>query len=222
MSLSEFPKAKGGATVRRSGVRKRPARDQLLTTMISFRQSTLEGGEDDDVRICLKCAAVVDEEDIECPNCGVDIETGVLSQKQKKKRKRKGPDIDLFPKVVWSGPKEFLIKNKTLAFRLIGAFSFFATIFCVSLFMAADYCIPDVPKCIECGDKFENVATNPPILAKFMCSNAKCGKDRPWGENSSHPVLGILDRTQRWCLYGMLLAPDHACRSSHYGPERFS
>ncbi|NQV23751.1 MAG: RDD family protein [Rhodopirellula sp.] len=108
-----------------------------------FSALDLERGEDQDVRICPKCAVEVDEEDIECPNCGVDIETGVLSQKQKKKRKRKGPDIDLFPKVVWSGPTEFLKKNKSLALRLIGAFSLYATIFCVSLFMAADYCIPE-------------------------------------------------------------------------------
>ena len=174
------PKGKGGGDGQKKR-RKKAARPRPTADDDDFFSALdLDGGEDADVRICLKCAAVVDEEDIECPNCGVDIETGVLSQKQKKKRKRKGPDIDLFPKVVWSGPKEFLIKNKTLAFRLIGAFSFFATIFCVSLFMAADYCIPDVPTCIECGDKFENVATNPPILAKFMCSNAKCGKDRPW------------------------------------------
>lgn len=143
-----------------------------------FSALDLERGEDEEVRICPKCATKVDEEDIECPNCGVDLETGVLSQKQKKKRKRKGPDIDLFPKVVWSDPKDFLKKNQSLAFRLIGAFSLFATIFCVSLFMAADYCIPKVPSCIECGDVFENPGTNPSILAKFPCTD--CEKDRPW------------------------------------------
>ena len=143
------PKGKGGGDGQKKR-RKKAARPRPTAHDDDFFSAIdLEGGEDDDVRICLKCAAVVDEEDIECPNCGVDIETGVLSQKQKKKRKRKGPDIDLFPKVVWSGPKEFLIKNKTLAFRLIGAFSFFATIFCVSLFMAADYCIPDVPNVLS-------------------------------------------------------------------------
>jgi uncharacterized RDD family membrane protein YckC len=174
------PKGKGGGDGQKKR-RKKAARPRPTAHDDDFFSALdLEGGEDEDVRICPKCATEVDEEDIDCPNCGVDIETGVLSQKQKKKRKRKGPDIDLFPKVVWSGPKEFLIKNKTLAFRLIGAFSFFATIFCVSLFMAADYCIPDVPKCIECGDEFENVPTNPPILAKFKCENSKCGKDRPW------------------------------------------
>ncbi|MGZ0169309.1 MAG: RDD family protein [Planctomycetales bacterium] len=167
-----------------SGDGKKPRRKKAAAPRPSvddddfFSALDLEGGEDEDVRICPKCATEVDEEDIECPNCGVDIETAMLSKKQKKKRKRKGPDIDLFPKAVWSGPKEFLSKNKSLAVRLIVAFSFFATIFCVSLFMAADYCIPDVPSCIECGDVFENAGTNPPILAKFKCTD--CEKDRPW------------------------------------------
>jgi hypothetical protein len=143
-----------------------------------FSALDLEGGEDQDVRICPKCATEVDEEDIECPNCGVDIETGMLSQKQKKKRKRKGPDIDLFPKVVWSDPKEFLKKNKSLAIRLILTFSFFATTFFVCLFMVADYCIPDVPICLECDKEFTDVGTNPSILAKFKC--ATCDEDRPW------------------------------------------
>jgi hypothetical protein len=143
-----------------------------------FSALDLEGGEDQDVRICPKCATEVDEEDIECPNCGVDIETGMLSQKQKKKRKRKGPDIDLFPKVVWSGPKEFLKKNQSLAFRLIVVFSFYATTFCVCLFMAADYCIPDVPTCLECDKEFTDVGTNPAIWEKFKC--ATCDADRPW------------------------------------------
>lgn len=143
-----------------------------------FSALDLERGEDQDVRICPKCATEVDEEDIECPNCGVDIETGMLSKKQKVKRKRKGPDIDLFPKAVWTGPKEFLKNNKSLAVRLIIAFSFFATIFCVSLFMAADWCIPVVPSCIECGEPFTDAGSDPSILAKFKC--AKCEKDRPW------------------------------------------
>ena len=134
--------------------------------------------EDQDVRICTKCAAEVDEDDIECPACGVNLDTGVLSAKQKKKKKRKGPDLDLFPKVIWSGPAEFLKNNKSLAIRLIGAFSFYATIFCVSLFMTADYCIPDVPSCLECDKPFEDVGSNPSIWAQFKC--ARCDKDRAW------------------------------------------
>lgn len=172
------PKGKGGGDGqkprRKKAARPRPTADDEDF----FAALDLEGGEDEDVRICPKCATEVDEEDIECPNCGVDIETGLLSQKQKKKRKRKGPDIDLFPKVVWSGPKEFLKKNKTLALRLIVVFSFFATIFCVSLFMTADYCIPDVPVCLECEKEFTGVGTNPPIWATFKCDT--CDKDRPW------------------------------------------
>lgn len=171
------PKGKGGGggkPRRKKAARPRPTADDDGF----FSALDLDDGEDLDVRICPKCAAEVDEEDIECPECGVNLDTGILSAKQKKKRKRKGPDIDLFPKAVWSDSKAFLVKNKTLAFRLIGAFSFFGTIFCVALFMVADYCIPDVPACIECGNEFENAGTNPPILAKFSCTD--CETDRPW------------------------------------------
>ena len=108
-----------------------------------FSRLDLDKGEDQSVRICPKCAAEVDEEDIECLQCGVNLETGVLSAKQKKKRKRKGPDLDDFPKIIWKNSLDFLKKNKSLAIRLIGAFSLYSTIFCVSLFMAADYCIPE-------------------------------------------------------------------------------
>lgn len=141
------PRGKGAE----GGEGKRPRKKKAAAPKLSiddddfFSNLDLEDGVHDEVRICPKCAQEVDEEDIECPHCGVNIETGILSAKQKKKRKRKGQDPDDYPKLVWKGSKEFLAKNKSLAFRLIGAFSFFSTIFFVSLFMAADYCIPEDP-----------------------------------------------------------------------------
>jgi len=110
-----------------------------------FSALDLEGGEDQDVRICQKCATEVDEEDIECPNCGINLETGVLSSKQKKKRKNKGPDPDDFPKVVWKDSMAFLKKNMSLAIRLSLTFSTFLTIFLATLYMATIYCIPEDP-----------------------------------------------------------------------------
>ena len=110
-----------------------------------FSRLDLDGGEDLDIRICPKCAAEVDEEDIECPHCGVHLETGVLSAKQKKKRKRKGPDPDDFPKAVWKKSMDFLKQNKSLGFRLSLVFSVTLTIFLASLYMATVYCIPEDP-----------------------------------------------------------------------------
>ncbi len=110
-----------------------------------FAAIDLEGGEDLDVRICPKCATEVDEEDIECPACGVNLDTGMLSAKQKKKRKNKGPDPDDYPKVVWKDSMAFLKKNMSLAVRLSLTFSVFLTVFLATLYMATVYCIPEDP-----------------------------------------------------------------------------
>lgn len=108
-----------------------------------FAAIDLEGGEDLDVRICPKCATEVDEEDIECPACGVNLDTGMLSAKQKKKRKNKGPDPDDYPKVVWKDSMAFLKKNMSLAVRLSLTFSVYLTLFLATLYMATVYCIPE-------------------------------------------------------------------------------
>lgn len=71
----------------------------------------LRHAEDMDTPLCPKCAAEVDEEDIECPVCGVDLATGVLSEKQRYLRARKGPDSDLFYREAWSDSWEFLLEN---------------------------------------------------------------------------------------------------------------
>jgi len=77
----------------------------------------LRRAEDFDTPLCPKCAAEVDEEDIECPACGINLATGVLSEKQRYLRARKGPDTDLFYSKVWSDSWEFLLDNWRLAFQ---------------------------------------------------------------------------------------------------------
>ena len=126
---------------RKKASRPRPS----ITDENFFSALDLEAGVDQDVRICPKCAAEVDEEDIECPSCGVNLDTGMLSAKQKKKRKNKGPDPDDFPKVVWKDSMEFLKKNKSLAIRLSLTFSVYLTVFLATLYMAAVYCVPEDP-----------------------------------------------------------------------------
>lgn len=134
--------ASGGKSPRRKKAsRPRPSIDDENF----FSALDLEAGVDQDVRICPKCAAEVDEEDIECPECGVNLETGMLSARQKKKRKRKGPDPDDYLKVVWKNSMDFLKKNKTLAIRLSLTFSVYLTVFLATLYMAAVYCMPEDP-----------------------------------------------------------------------------
>lgn len=136
------PKGAGGkGPKRKKASRPRPSIDDENF----FSALDLEAGVDQDVRICPKCAAEVDEEDIECPECGVNLETGMLSAKQKKKRKRKGPDPDEYFGVVWKNSMDFLKKNKSLAIRLSLTFSVYLTVFLATLYMAAVYCVPEDP-----------------------------------------------------------------------------
>src|SRR5580693_416033 len=46
--------------------------------------------EDAQTRICPKCSAEVGAEDLECPECGITLATGLLSAKQQADRNRKG------------------------------------------------------------------------------------------------------------------------------------
>lgn len=126
--------------------RKKAARPKKSVTDEDFYASLdLDRAEDQNVQVCPKCAAEVDEEDIECPECGVNLETGVLSEKQKRKRRSKGPDPDEFFKVVWSNPWDFLQKNWSLAIRISVAWSIFAALVGASVFMLLHY-IEYVPK----------------------------------------------------------------------------
>lgn len=77
----------------------------------------LRYAEDRHTRICPKCATEVDEDDIECPACGVDLETGKLSEKQRRMRERKGPDPAAFYSRAWTDSWEFLLGHWTLALK---------------------------------------------------------------------------------------------------------
>jgi len=92
----------------------------------------LRRAEDFDTPLCPKCAAEVDAEDIECPACGINLATGVLSEKQRYLRARKGPDTDLFYGKVWSDSWEFLLDH----WRLVSKTFMIWTICSTMLFSA--------------------------------------------------------------------------------------
>ncbi len=113
--------------------RPRPNDDDLLAGL-DLRQA-----EDRSTRICPKCATVVGEEDVECPNCGVNVDTGVLSEKQKRKQMRLGPDPeDFFPRV-WKNCLKFTKKNKGLAYRTAVAWTLTLTL-ALCCFRTAQWC----------------------------------------------------------------------------------
>lgn len=102
--------------------------------------------EDEDTSLCPKCASVVTEEDIECPNCGINLETGLLSTKQQKRKKRGGPNPDLYYKALWKDSWAFFKKNWTLGIRLAMFWTIFATLSLICTYMSVVYCDRIPPK----------------------------------------------------------------------------
>ena len=141
------PVAVPGGGQQKKAARKKAARPQADVHDEDFySQLDLGGADHADHRICPKCAAEVDEMDIECPECGINLETGLLSAKQKKKRKRGGPDPDLYFKLAWSDSWAFFKKNWSLGMRLGLFWSIFMSLTCGAAFMALVYCVQVPPK----------------------------------------------------------------------------
>ncbi|QDV48569.1 MJ0042-type zinc finger domain-containing protein [Gimesia fumaroli] len=90
--------------------------------------------EDKESKICPRCGYDVDEEDIECANCGVDLSTGRMSEATRRKRKRKGPTVEEFYSKSWGDAYRFLGNHKGLAIKtaiysVIASCLFFGAIF---------------------------------------------------------------------------------------------
>ena len=68
--------------------------------------------EDEQTRICPKCGAEVSAEATECPECQVNLLTGLLSREVQADRDRKGPDPKKYYQEFFSDSLEFWRKNK--------------------------------------------------------------------------------------------------------------
>ncbi len=101
--------------------RRRPAPEPSFDSMGDpddlFGNIDLGRAEHADQRVCPSCATLVDEEDIECPKCGVNIETGALSDKQRIRKARKGPPPEEFYSVVLPNAWKFLMAHKGWAVK---------------------------------------------------------------------------------------------------------
>lgn len=70
-----------------------------------------------DEKVCPNCTTVVSEDDVECPKCGVNIETGALSAQQKKRRSRKGPPPEEFYGICLPNAWKFVLNHKGFVVR---------------------------------------------------------------------------------------------------------
>ena len=82
-----------------------------------FSNLDLSRAEDMQVRVCPRCGLQVDEEDIECPKCGVDLTTGRLSAEKQRKKERGGPDPDKYYETFVESGWEFLQEHWKLGVR---------------------------------------------------------------------------------------------------------
>lgn len=103
-------------------------RDDFLAGM------DLRRAEDTRVRVCIKCGAEVDEEVVDCPECGHNVDTGVMSDYMRKKRERKGPDPEEYWGMAWTGSFKFLKENIPLVFRTAMYWVLFIFLFVFSFY----------------------------------------------------------------------------------------
>ena len=118
--------AAGGKTGGPGGAKKKrkkkapapaPSFDEPADDHDIFGNLNLRDAHDADQQVCPNCTEMVDEEDIECPHCGVNLATGVLSETQRKKRARKGPPPEEFYSVIWPNGWAFVKKHWGFVFK---------------------------------------------------------------------------------------------------------
>ncbi|MCA9047756.1 MAG: RDD family protein [Planctomycetaceae bacterium] len=131
--------APGAAGPPKKKPRPRPAAAPPSNPDDLFGGLDLRRAEDHSQKICPACAAAVDEEDIECPNCGVNIETGTLSEEQRKRRSRKGPPPEEYYKNIWSNGWKFAMAHKGFIFQTGLVWGISATMVIASAFVLKWY-----------------------------------------------------------------------------------
>ncbi|MDB5389940.1 MAG: hypothetical protein JWM11_5586 [Planctomycetaceae bacterium] len=75
-----------------------------------FGKLDLNRAEDRHAKVCPKCGQEVDEDDVECAACGIDLQTGGLGKAARKAR-MKGPDPADFYPAVWKDGAKFVKEN---------------------------------------------------------------------------------------------------------------
>jgi DNA-directed RNA polymerase subunit M/transcription elongation factor TFIIS len=75
----------------------------------------LEASVDTEARVCGKCGAQLEEEQTECPQCGIDSRTGQLSARVARKRALKGADPNDYYGMVIGDAWRFMLGNLGMA-----------------------------------------------------------------------------------------------------------
>jgi uncharacterized RDD family membrane protein YckC len=115
---------------------KAPAMQDSSEFLARVDLSNLESEEE---KICPYCAAEMDEEQVVCRKCGMNIETGAMDAREAKKRARKGPDPALFYKKAWSDSFQFVKEHWRMALQS-GWYMAFLAVLCSGCAAMAQWC----------------------------------------------------------------------------------
>ncbi len=114
--------------------------------------------EDEDSQICPYCAEDLDEDEIICRSCGMNIETGQMDRREKKKRSRRGPDPSKFFGAAFPESWKFMLSEPRMAVRVGTGFTFFSTLALMCGYMGFVYVQEQMPPkvfwivmCLLCG-----------------------------------------------------------------------
>lgn len=136
----------GGAPKKKKKKKKRPPAPAAAPSFDDFGDPgdmfsglDLRGAEDRHQKVCPNCTKAVDDEDFECPFCGVNIDTGVLSVQQRERRARKGPPPEEYYGVVMGNSWKFVMAHKGFVFKTGFLWGLSATMVIVAAFILGWY-----------------------------------------------------------------------------------
>lgn len=110
-------KSKSSKPPAKSSGKAAPAKKKVSADSQDFLATLdLSRSEDHNTRICPKCGAELDEEDVECAVCGIDLQTGTLGKTARKAR-MKWADPNDFYGLAWKDAYEFVKVNFPLTLK---------------------------------------------------------------------------------------------------------
>lgn len=147
-----------GSASQKSPSKKRPAKATATDDLLGLGDLDDYAMEDQDSQICPYCAADIDEDDVICARCGVNLETGQMDRREAKKRARKGPDPAKFYREAWAESWNFMLSEPRMALRVGTGLSFFSVLALMCGYMGFVYVQEQMPPkvfwicmCLLCG-----------------------------------------------------------------------
>ncbi|MEW4528069.1 MAG: RDD family protein [Maioricimonas sp. JB045] len=108
------------------------------------------GLEDRNQKVCPYCAAEMDEEDVVCPDCGMNTQTGRMDAKIAKRKARRGPDPNEFYRKAWGDSWRFVFDQKGLAIRTGMYWTIYSVLNALSVFFLVKY-VAQIPLLVFWG-----------------------------------------------------------------------